>query len=299
MSRTAFPFLRLKSATVDASPWLVAKGGGDFEEAGEYLPDWDYATDLHIRRTVRVHRPAAAEDLEIEERDLALVVLTRTGTGNGRLPQLILQQEQQVLTDTVRIEITIPGCVLSSLLHLDTCILLGSQPEKCGKLSPERPGDRLWCDSSLIRLEGQEPRFPIEIADFNELLRNTAAGEAPWYLHWSPHDWYRDFHGALRLYLDAGHEVVISRIEEEDPETLRFLMSDVMGQVCASLLMDEEAEDIITRCEDGTLGSQAMEWLHLAFPDCNLKRMKETLIERPGIFRAAFLAVAELKDADL
>lgn len=298
MSRVAYPFLTMASETVGGSGWLVSRAGADFEEIGDFLADWDYDTPVRIRRTILVHHTAASRDLELEPDDFALSVAVQVGTGPGMLPRLIVWQEQRDLKGAATVEIELPSSLLSSVLHLRTTIVLAQVPRRAGDLSPRNIGERLWSDQLRVRLEDKDPRFPIEVADFSALLGNSAAGFAPWYLHWSPRDWSRNFHGALRLYLNRKHEALVRKVEGEDPETLQHLMADVMGQVCEALLRDVDAEGVIERCEEGSLGRQAWYWLELAFPEHDLSRMKSVLDNRPGVFRAAFLAVAEQKEPE-
>ena len=164
-------------------------------------------------------------------------------------------------------------------------------------LSPGRRGDRLWHDQTRVRLEGEEPRFPIEVADFQHLLGDSPAAHSPWYLHWSP-QWTRDFHGSIRLYLNVDHRDLIARIESEDGDTLRFLMADVMGQVCECLVREDDPDSIIHNCDEGTLGAQAGHWLRQAFPGQGLSEARSILEKRPGVFRASFQAIAEVKGDD-
>lgn len=296
--RVAFPFLTLSPESVMASPWQVARGDRVFEDAGDYLPDWDYATLLRVRRSITIRPEDAAAALDLDADELALVAVLRIGTGPGRMPRLIVQRQQQELRGRVTFELDLPGHLLSSVLHLRTTIVLARAPADGGELSPRSTGDRLWSDELRVRLEGEEPRFPIEVADIRGLLGGTAAMFAPWYVSWSPHGWARDFHGALRLYLNQENDALLRKVEEEDPETLRFIMADVMGQVCESLLRDDDAEHIVERCEEGSLGGQARNWLALAFPGHDIARVRSILENRPGEFRAAFLAIAERKESE-
>ena len=174
-------------------------------------------------------------------------------------------------------------------------ILFSLRPPKIsGRLSPRRVAERLWSDTLRVRLEGEEPRFPIEIADFRKLAGNTIPASTPWYLHWSPLDWTRDFHGAARLYLNKDHPEFIERIENHDGPTLQLLLADVMGQICERLVADPDATKIAVEAEPGSLGAQAIKWLDKAWPEKEIEFIRSVLENRPGAFRAAFLELAEL-----
>ena len=300
-SRVAYPFLTLSEAAVEASPWLTAKGHEELTELTDFIPDWDYATSLRLRRSISVDREAASAELELAGDDMVLGVGLRVGTGPGRMPRAIIHHEIRELPSAsplIEFDFEVPGEFLSSVLHLQTDIILLQSARSGGDLSPRLHGDRLWRDDARSRLEGEEPRFPIEVANFKHLLGDSPAASAPWYLHWAPSEWSRDFHGSIRLYLNSEHKDLIGRVEGEDPETLRYLMADVMGQVCESLVRDGEIESVLESCEPGSLGAQASLWLDLAFPGCDLPHARSVLENRPGVFRAAFQAVAELKGSE-
>ncbi len=298
--RVAFPFLTLSDAAVEATPWVFSLNGGDWNPAGDFLPDWDAASAIRFRRAVRLDPLVAADDLGVMADNLRLSLGVRVGTGPGRLPRLILSRSRRELKaatwrDELDIEIT--GERLSLVLDLHTQIVLADPLKDCTPLSPQRIADRLWSDTLRMRLEGEEPRFPIEITDMRTLLGNAAAASTPWYLHWSPIDWNRDFHGAARLYLNKDHIDLIERIEQHDGPTLQFLLADVMSQICERLLIDPEAEDIMVGAESGSLGAQATAWLHSLWPGKNASLIRLVLESYPGTFRAAFLALADLDEA--
>jgi hypothetical protein len=213
------------------------------------------------------------------------------------MPRSIIHQVRFDLDQAgpdVLFDLTVHGDRLSTILDLTIEILLASPSAKFAILSPQRSGDRLWKETVRMRLEGEEPRFPIEVADFDALLGRSAAARSPWYLHWSPRDWSRDFHGSMRLYLNRDHKDLIARVEAEDADLLRSLMADVMGQVCECLVRDTEAAGQLDGCEEGSLGRQARQWLALAFPRCDLDETRAIIENRPGEFRAAFQAVADI-----
>ena len=295
--RVAFPFLNLSDAAIDAAQWTWSLNGGDQDPAGDFLPDWDAASAIRFHRTVRVDPLIAADDLGVPLDNLRLSIGVRVGTGQGRLPRLILLQNCRKLEEGAwqeELDFEVAGAQLSLILDIRTHIVLATPPDESARLSPKRIADRLWSDTLRIRLEGEEPRFPIEIADLRTLLGDALAASTPWYLHWSPMDWDRDFHGAIRLYLGKDHTDFIERIERHDGPTLQVLLADVMGQICERLLTDPQAEDIMAAAEPGSLRAQATAWLHKAWPERDAAFLRSVLENRPGMFRASFLALAEL-----
>jgi hypothetical protein len=294
--RVAFPFLTLSGSAVEASAWEISLDGVEWSAAGEFLPHWDSASDIRIRRTMRLNLELAASDLGIPVDRLALSASVRIGTGQGRLPRQILSRRRRYLRsgDTSwEFEQIIEGHRLSMILDLQTEILLADVPAEFSALSPVHPGNRLWSENARVRLEGEEPRFPIETADLAQMLGGGIAGAAPWHLHWSPGDWTRDFHGAVRLYLNEKSGEVLQRIEDEDPATIQFLLADVMSQICERLLADPEAGTMMDAAEPGSLGAQAATWLRKAWPGKDASFIRSVLESRPGVFRSTMIALAE------
>ena len=294
--RVAFPFLTLSDSAVEASTWEISLDGTEWSAAGEFLPHWDSASDIRIRRTLRLNLELAASDLGIPVNHLAAAASVRIGTGQGRLPRQVLSRTRRELRsgDTSwEFEQTIEGRGLSMVLDLQTEFLLANASAEAAALSPVHPSDRLWSDNVRVRLEGEEPRFPIETADLVQMLGGGIAGAAPWHLHWSPGDWTRDFHGAVRLYLNAKSSETLQRIEGEDPVTIQFLLGDVMSQVCERFLVDPEAETMMDAAEPGSLGAQATTWLRKAWPGKDASFIRSVLESRPGVFRSTMLALAE------
>ena len=298
--RIAFPFLTLSDVAVTADPWSLSLNGEQWRTAGEFLQDWDYASEIRIRRTLRIDPESAAQDLDITAGDLRLALGVRVGTGSGRLPSLIVLREHRRLEPgswREELEIPVAGDLLSLVLDVRTHVMLAAPPGDSGSLSPRLMANRLWSDTLRVRLEGEEPRFPMEIADFRTLLGDVPGAAAPWFLHWSARDWHRDFHGATRLYLNRDQPEFIKRIEEQDGPTLQVLLGDVMGQICERLVSDPEADEIMSGAEPGTLGAQARVWLGRIWPGKDLDFIRSVLEQRPGRFRAVFLELAELGEA--
>lgn len=294
--RVAFPFLTLSEAAVEASAWEISLDGVEWSAAGEFLPHWDSASDIRIRRTLHLDPERAASDLGIPVHQLVVAASVRIGTGQGRLPRQVLSRTRRELRSgetSWEFEQTIEGRRLSMIFDLQTEFHLANAPAETSALSPVHPGDRLWSETIRVRLEGEEPRFPIETVDLAQMLGGGIAGAAQWHLHWSPGDWTRDFHGAVRLYLNAKSGETLQRIEDEDPVTIQFLLGDVMSQICERFLADPEAERMMDASEPGSLGAQAATWLRKAWPGKDASFIRSVLESRPGVFRSTMLALAE------
>ena len=187
--RIAFPFLTLSDSAVEASPWLISLDGGDPAQAGEFLAHWDRSSSLTLQRSLGVNLEIASADLAIPLEEMHLSVVTRIGTGPGRFPRLVVDTDRREVSPSdpkVEIHLQAEGEKLSTVLDLFTEVILSSAPAACGQLSPKHVGNRLWYERHRTRLEGEEPRFPLEVVDLRAMLGNVPAADAPWYLHWSP-----------------------------------------------------------------------------------------------------------------
>lgn len=295
--RIAFPFLTLSDAAVAADPWRLSLDGGSWQATGDFIQDWDYASEIRIRRTLKIDPRIAADDLSVSVGSLRLAIGVRVGTGPGRLPRLILSRECRGLAPgrwQEEFDIRVPGVRLSLVLDVQTHVMLANPPNDFGPLSPRRVKSRLWSDTLRVLIEGEEPRFPMEVADFRLLLGDVPAAAAPWFLHWSPGDWSRDFHGAARLYLNRDRSDFIERVKEQDGPTLQVLLAEVIGQVCERLVSDQDANEIMSGSEPESLGGQATAWLRRIWPGKDAAFIRSVLEQQPGRFRAAVLEMAEL-----
>lgn len=295
----AFPFLTLQETAIVAGHWQIALDRDDFSASEEFVSNWDYASTIRLSRSLSVDLERASQQLGIPKNEIQLAITTRIGTGNGRLPRLILKSSQQpipYLDHPFQQEVEIGGANLSSVLDVHTQILLGKEPLSKTPISPGHNGEVLWSDRLRTRIEGEEPRFPIEVIDFQEFLGAKTASGAPWYLHWNPDDWNREFHGAVRLFLNATRQDILKRIEDQDPLILQTIMADVMVQICTRLLMEANYEEILSTCENGSIAAQAKSWLSLAWPNRSPNLVLAVLRYRPGEFSASLLALSELSE---
>ncbi len=296
MRRVAYPFLTLSDAAVQAAPWSCSLNGDDWQVAGEFLADWDAESTTRFRRTLAIDPKVASSELGVVADHLALSIGLRVGTGPGRIPFVLRRECHRLSHGTWKqeLEIELAGHQLSATIDLELYVILAAPPRQYAQLSPRQVANRLWSDTLRVRIEGEEPRFPIELADMRQLIGDTSAASAPWYLYWSPLDWNRDFHGAVRLYLNKDDSGLVSRVMESDEPTLQTVLADVMGQICERLLTESEAAGIIAEAEPGSIAAQASAWLGTAWPGKDIAFIRSLRDNRPGQFRSAFLVLAEL-----
>ena len=298
MGRIAFPFLTLSNDAVQAGHWQIALNDGEFRPASDYLANWDASSSVRVRRQLSMDTKLAAAELGIRRKQLRLSVVVGVGSGPGRLPRYTAIG-QQVDVDskagTVNLEFTL-GTV-SMVIHLRTDVILADVPREADQLAPSNLGDRLWTDRQMVRIEGQELRFPVEATDFQGMFGDPTVESAPWFAHWTPGDWTRDFHGAFRLFLNSGVPAIRKLLDEDEPNTLIFqaIVGDVMSQLCEALLCESHppAEIILDKCERETVGGQIRHWLKLAWPGRDLDFVRQVLQSKPNHFRATLVAAAK------
>lgn len=295
----AFPFFTIPDECIDVGPWFIRVDGNEPVPATDYVADWDYATELQLSRSIELDVEDAAKFLKIPVDALQLGLLVEIGTGAGRFPRKTLSTEfVEITSDSPKVDLAINPYSgnLSSFLFLTTTLVLKSEPYEFERLSPKHANTKLWSERFVARLDGEEPRFPIEIASFERLFGNTPEARAPWYISWNPGDWSRDFHGAVRLYLNNDLPDFMERIQSGDTFLLQSISADVVGQILERLVTENDAEDIVANAPVGSLAAQAASWIKLAWPDSSIGNLKHKLESQPGRFRACMWAISESQE---
>jgi len=290
MGRVAFPFLTLLPDHVRAGPWRVSLNGAPEEDLKETLDHWDYNSGLLLSRTLELNTDAAVRQLQIDRDYLFGTVFVRIGTGEGRLPRLIVHSEAVPVSYhdpqcTVNIHLTSER--LAEALHLVTDVVLATRPENAGRLSPREPGCRIWSDEKKVWLEGERPRFPMSTAPLEEAV-------SPWKLYWDPAYWAYDFHGAVNLVINERREDILERIRNKDRLTLEAALADTISQILETLLAAEDPERIVADAEPGTLADVAGSWIETMFPGGGIAAARNQLEVDPGAFRAKVWTLAEI-----
>jgi hypothetical protein len=295
MSRIAFPFLTLDQTAVSPEPWILLEDGEE-TIAEAWLPDWDPARDLRIRRLLTTDLDRAAELLSMPIDDGALELVVRVGTGIGNMPRRILGTFRQPLSrkePAVVVDELVSGRTLSQRLLLETLVLL-RRPGSAAPLSPNRSGSKLWSDRLDLRLEGEEPRFPMEAISFLDRFAGRPEAHAPWLLHWTPGNLHRDFGGSVRLYLNSDRADVTERLLAGDRATAQVVLADVMTQIISTSLRQGDFERVVAEADPCSIAGRAAFWIGLAFPGQDIAAIRSMLDLRPSTFHAGVLAAADI-----
>lgn len=291
--RTAAPFHRLDSA-VNAEPWMITLGTGAPLPLRDITPDWDYATAVTVERIIAVDPIAAASELGFADGEaFSLEVVVEAGTGPGELPREIVARERLSLDrgTSLPVSLRLDPARLSTQLGLRTAILLARDAGPVDTLAPRLAGARLWDDRVTTRIEGDDPRFPMEVVSFSQTFPDRPHEASPWLLSWSPGSLGRDFHGSARLFVNADDEQLVARLGDSDELTLQAIMGDVVSQMC-EVALTGGWEDELQGAEPGSVAGRVAHWLERAFGDVTVAR--GLLENRPGEFRAAILASMRL-----
>lgn len=296
MSRIAYPFLTIPDELVTTDDWLIS-GVGEEAPLQRYLENWDYNTEINLRREISIEVPELAQAVQVPEESLDLFLLVRIGTGPGSKPRKWIYQERlSTETGTFKFSTSVESKTLSTRLYLETSLVLAKSTDKGAPISPMRQGSRLWSDVLDVMLEGEEPRFPIELAKFSGVF-NGAYISLPWMLHWSPANLHRDFGSAVRLFINSEAEDFCQRFVDGDTITLHSVMSGVVQQICVALISQYSDEEL-AECDEGSLGGYAMYWLSLAFPSDSLDQIRSKLDSTPGSVYASLATAAEIGEVE-
>jgi len=295
VKHVAFPFLTLDETQVHASAWSLLEEDGSTTALGDHVAGWDYARDLRISRRLGLAEGLTGHTLGLSGEDLELEAVVRLGTGPGSLPRRswIIAQTRLRPGGKSLLDHVVAGHRLSQRLWLQTTILLPRNIPGESRFAPQREGSVLWRDEIDIGLEGDSPRFPMEIVSFRERFAGRPESGSLWHLHWRPGHLHRDFGGSVRLFLNHDRQDFIERFVASDPLMLQCTLADVMTQILDHALRDEDLEEHLADCEPTSVAGHIATWLAIAFPGQDPASIRNMLLTSPGHFRSAILAMAD------
>ncbi|VVO42168.1 hypothetical protein [Pseudomonas fluorescens] len=297
--RVAFPFLTINDESINASPWLLSLNNDPFLPVSDHLEHWDYSSQIRLNRTLSINWSSVSLDLSHPKSKLPLELLVQLGTGAGNLPRklwTVIQKTISYKNDAVEISIPLTSENLSQRLYIKTQIILSDEINTTNVLVPSEIGARLWTDIFDIRLEGGEPRFPVEEISLGEIFKGKAQANALWYLHWQTDTLNHSFSGAVRLYLNADYPDFVSRFQQKDKFTLQMVLNDVISQLVEKALPNPDFQERADMFEEGSIGANINNWLCTAFGNLTTKQLNDFSNQKPGEFRAALLSLADVSE---
>ncbi|MEJ5343217.1 MAG: hypothetical protein WHT09_16845 [Thermogutta sp.] len=285
----AYPFLTLPPEAVTAGRWRAKLNESQETKLEDYLERWDYRAAVELTRSLDIDCECACDALQIPSSDLRLAVAVRVGTGGSQSPRAIVTSQIFELgwdSGPADIRLHLDSSRLSQTLHLETAIILARASSSVCAFSPKDSGDRLWSDRYKVRLEGPEPRFPIEEASLNDEA-------TPWKVVWNPGDWSRDFRSAVRIRLNRRNRDIMERLKANDELAFQAMLADTLSQLMERFLRDEETE---SQFPEGSLGDVVMNWISILFPTGNRHAARELLLHDPGSLREQIWSLAKTEE---
>ncbi|NMO53841.1 hypothetical protein HH310_21990 [Actinoplanes sp. TBRC 11911] len=292
----AWPYRRVRGDLVKASPWTIDPDTDGEREVPDSLPDWDYQTDLRLRRRISLDSAACREvaglppdaSLAISVRWNALPSLLR-----GSAAWLPLRDDSQEYLVDVEIE----GERLGGIVNLETMLVLAA-PDKPRPAVAHLVGSNLWNDQIEIRLQGNAPLFPIAQVPFSE---SSLPYKAAWFLELGA-DLNATALGAIQLLVNQEHPTIVAAVgrasspNDVDRAVLSALRSDVVRTMLERALEDE-AFDMTEVFEKDTLGAVLqglMRTYMSSYMDDGLLEIRRIRASDPPMFATIVQAATDL-----
>ncbi len=223
------PYRTPSEARVGAGAWMVLEGG-EYRPLAEEPPEWDYDTDLTLRREVRVDLEGALMDCGLSPgTPLRLAVRARS---EASLIRRTIVSVPVTGSGPFTLEGTVGGADLAVSLHLETVLELTDDTGRTDPFVPAIGGSVLWRDGQLVPLEGGGGLMPLAPTSF------TDAGLPPgaaWYLDIGSADWMSAALGTLLVLLNTDNAAVRHALDEPDDPASALLLSALEADLVADL----------------------------------------------------------------
>ncbi len=292
MRSIAYPYLRIDAAEVLATPWGVRDEHGRI--LGEYLPDWDYASEVRLRRRVQINVTSIAGRFGVPVADLRLKLIVTVGTGGvreDRSRRIYWARDVTFEEADFDVELLLDGLDIAQRFSLRTDLLYVGPIHGGDALAPKRTGLRLWDEMLRVRVEPEEARFPIEALSFSRHFPESR--DALWRLEWSPADLAEDFAGSFRVFINDDSPDFVSKVSAGDITTIRLLMGGVRLQIARGALSNDGLEDAVANGGQVSIAAAVSRWLSAAFPGEGVASVRQMVVYNPALFDAALLGVHE------
>ncbi|MGW3545160.1 hypothetical protein ACWDNI_32085 [Nocardia niigatensis] len=232
MTRDVMPFVRPSEAAAEFGPWLL-EDEVEWRPLPRYLPDWDYQTNLALRRRLRVNLERLREESWLEsDVPIAVVVEWRSSTA-----QFVGCAYRAVIRDSASstIDFVLAGTELSGRLTLTTRVVVARSLETGRAFVAKHGGDVLLEDSVDVDLQGAASRLPVYVVDFAEQGLDE---DASWHVEISS-DPSQPAVGGVRVYLNKDHsEIVDAAVRAAKPTPVQKRLLDWLWTDVARTLVE-------------------------------------------------------------
>lgn len=198
------PFLVAPPSAVRSEPWEILRGDS-WAVLPEYLSEWDFNTDLRIRRAIDADVDAIRAATGLGESDgLLWSVSWKSSDTHVRASaaRWIAQQGR------VALEAVLLGRLLGTSVEIWTRIALANDRADARAGEPRAAGSVLWEDKVSVRLVGDLSMFPMTVVDFAAL----GMGSSSWILE-IPEDLMSPVMGSLLLLVNSRDKEFVAALE--------------------------------------------------------------------------------------
>lgn len=244
---------------------------------GETVEGWDLNTALSVTARLSADVAGALDDCQLGAGSSLAASLrwrsTRTGL-RGVTAATTVSPGPNVLTTTLEPTQLGGTLVVEAIIHLGDAV-------SPAELAPTESAALLWSDRHSWLLEGEGPRFPVELVDFRR--SGMRGSEAAWALHWYHKDLDAPVSSAVRLRLNRKHPAVRRMLngERDDLQAAAaksVLRRDLLRELVEVVLGDDDFDTDSEAWPEGSLGRSLAITMAGAFPGLSredLRAMRE------------------------
>ena len=294
MTRRVLPYRIPSEDVVRCEPWALVTEDGE-SAMPEALPDWDYRMDLHLHRTVRVDLDRARSQTNLPTDAALMLSAVWTATGSNLSGPAMHVRLTGGGTETVALDVRLPGADLGGLLLLDTALVLAERRSDARPSSPRRAGSVLWSDRESLRLQGDAPQFPMAVIDFS---RTSFPDGAAWHLQVSG-GLESATMGSLLLLVNERNTVTATAFANAaKPHAVdRIVLSAVYADAARVMIEhalgnDDFAED--ADFPDGSLGATLLSLFEQLFPGQSINDVRLRQRQSPALFASDLQAAVKI-----
>ena len=283
-----FTVLRANSSALEAGDWYQQQS--EYEviwlEDGGTVEDWSYDAPLRIGREVQIDGPLLLEELDLLGTDASFELLHSLHSSNLNYREVIHRETVDVIGDRrSQALITLDSSRLCERIRLTTSLVLKESLSDVPRWAASSKGSILWQDEVVVDLEGSGSRFPMRDLPFSTQPRIPDG--AAWHLEWRPTLLHYSFNSAVTLLLNSEKKDFLERMQAGDEFLVEQVMSAIIGEICAHLLVSEEFAGEESEYPIGSLGAVAQTWLLTSLPGHTIADIKVLYERSPAIVHTA------------